>query len=67
MGDLAFNEFLDARYKNYFLTFGKHSMTCFLMGEDIRSVLSCVDSRFGQNPSIKRMECDLEMSQLGLL
>jgi DNA-binding Lrp family transcriptional regulator len=49
-------------YLNCFLTSGRHNMTCFLMGEDMRSVMSCVDSSFRQNPSIKSMECDLVMS-----
>ena len=49
-------------YLNCFLTSGTHNMTCFLMGEDMRSVMSCVDSRFRQNSAIKDMECDLVMS-----
>jgi len=49
-------------YLNCFLTSGTHNMTCFLMGEDMRSVMSCVDSRFRQNEAIKSMECDLVMS-----
>jgi Lrp/AsnC family leucine-responsive transcriptional regulator len=49
-------------YLNCFLTSGRHNMTCFLMGEDMKSVMSCVDSRFRQNPSIKSMECDLVMN-----
>jgi len=49
-------------YLNCFLTSGTHNMTCFLIGEDMRSVMSCVDSRFRQNESIKDMECDLVMS-----
>ena len=49
-------------YMNCFLTSGRHNLTCFLMGEDMKSVMSCVDSRFRQNPSIKSMECDLIMN-----
>jgi Lrp/AsnC family leucine-responsive transcriptional regulator len=49
-------------YMNCFLTSGEHNMTCFLIGEDMKSVMSCVDSRFRQNPSIKNMECDLVMN-----
>lgn len=49
-------------YLNCFLTSGRHNMTCFLMGEDMRSVMSCVDARFRQNQSIKSMECDLVMT-----
>ena len=49
-------------YLNCFLTSGRHNMTCFLMGEDMKSVMSCVDSRFRQNTSIKSMECDLVMN-----
>jgi len=49
-------------YMNCFLTSGRHNLTCFLMGEDMKSVMSCVDSRFRQNPSINSMECDLVMN-----
>ena len=49
-------------YMNCFLTSGRHNMTCFLMGEDMKSVMSCVDSRFRQNPTIKSMECDIVMN-----
>jgi Lrp/AsnC family leucine-responsive transcriptional regulator len=49
-------------YMNCFLTSGRHNMTCFLMGEDMKSVMSCVDSRFRQNPTIKSMECDVVMN-----
>lgn len=49
-------------YLNCFLTSGRHNMTCFLIGEDMKSVMSCVDSRFRQNPAIKSMECDLVMN-----
>ena len=49
-------------YMNCFLTSGGHNMTCFLIGEDMKSVMSCVDSRFRQNPSIKSMQCDLVMN-----
>lgn len=49
-------------YMNCFLTSGGHNMTCFLIGEDMKSVMSCVDSRFRQNPAIKSMECDLVMN-----
>jgi DNA-binding Lrp family transcriptional regulator len=49
-------------YMNCFLTSGRHNLTCFLMGEDMKSVMSCVDSRFRQNPAIKSMECDLVMN-----
>jgi DNA-binding Lrp family transcriptional regulator len=49
-------------YLNCFLTSGRHNMTCFLMGEDMKSVMSCVDTRFRQNPAIKSLECDLVMN-----
>ena len=49
-------------YLNCFLTSGKHNMTCLMVGENIRSIMSCVDSRLRQNLPIKDMEFDLIVS-----
>jgi Lrp/AsnC family leucine-responsive transcriptional regulator len=46
-------------YLNCFLTSGKHNMTCLMVGENIRSIMSCVDSRLRQNLPIQDMEFDL--------
>ena len=46
-------------YLNCFLTSGKHNMTCLMVGENIRSIMACVDSRLRQNLPIKDMEFDL--------
>jgi hypothetical protein len=54
-------KFLDTcpLYLNSFLTSGRHNMIIFLIGENIRSVMSCVDSRLRQNLPVKNMEFDL--------
>lgn len=46
-------------YLNCFLTSGKHNMTCLLIGENIRSIMSCVDSRLRQNLPVDNLEFDL--------
>jgi DNA-binding Lrp family transcriptional regulator len=46
-------------YLNSFLTSGRHNMIIFLVGENIRSVMSCVDSRLRQNLPVKNLEFDL--------
>lgn len=46
-------------YLNSFLTSGKHNITILLMGENIRSIMSCVDSHFRQNAQMRNMEFDL--------
>lgn len=46
-------------YLNCFLTSGKHNMTCLMVGENIRSIMACVDSRLRQNLPIKDIEFDL--------
>jgi Lrp/AsnC family transcriptional regulator, leucine-responsive regulatory protein len=33
-------------YLNCFLTSGRHNMSCLLVGESVKSLMSCVDSRF---------------------
>jgi Lrp/AsnC family leucine-responsive transcriptional regulator len=54
-------KFLDTcpLYLNSFLTSGRHNMIIFLIGENIRSVMSCVDSRLRQNLPVRNMEFDL--------
>ena len=46
-------------YLNCFLTSGKHNMTCLMLGENIKSIMSCVDSRLRQNLSAENIEFDL--------
>jgi DNA-binding Lrp family transcriptional regulator len=46
-------------YLNGFLTSGKNNLTVLLLGENIRSIMSCVDSHLRQNPLVKDMEFDL--------
>lgn len=46
-------------FLNCFLTSGKHNMTAFLLGENIRSIMSCVDSRLRRNLPVKDLEFDL--------
>lgn len=46
-------------YVNSFLTSGKYNLTVLLMGENMRSIMSCVDSHMRNNPLIKDMEFNL--------
>ena len=46
-------------YLNCFLTSGRHNMSCLLVGENIRSIMSCVDSRLRQNLPVRNIEFDL--------
>jgi len=46
-------------FLNCFLTSGRHNMTCLLVGENIRSIMSCVDSRLRQNLPVENLEFDL--------
>jgi Lrp/AsnC family leucine-responsive transcriptional regulator len=46
-------------YLNGFLTSGRHNMTFLLMGENVRSIMSCVDSRLRQNLPVRNIEFDL--------
>jgi DNA-binding Lrp family transcriptional regulator len=46
-------------YLNGFLTSGKNNLTVMLVGENIRSIMSCVDSHLRQNPLVKDTELDL--------
>lgn len=46
-------------YLNSFLTSGKFNLTVLLVGENMRSIMSCVDSHMRNNPLIKDMEFNL--------
>lgn len=46
-------------YLNCFLTSGKHNMTCLMLGENIKSIMSVVDSRLRQNLPAENIEFDL--------
>ena len=46
-------------YLNCFLTSGKHNMTCLMLGENIKSIMSVVDSRLRQNLPAESIEFDL--------
>jgi len=49
-------------YLNSFLTSGKHNMTILLIGENIRSIMSCVNTHFRQNLQMRNMDFDLIVS-----
>jgi len=46
-------------YLNGFLTSGRHNLTILLIGENMRSIMSCVDSHLRPDPIIKEMEFNL--------
>ena len=46
-------------YLNCFLTSGKNNMSTLLIGENVRSIMSCVDSHLRQNLQVKDLEFDL--------
>lgn len=46
-------------YLNGFLTSGKYNLTVLVLGENIRSIMSCVDSHLRTDPLIKDMEFNL--------
>jgi len=46
-------------YLNSFLTSGKYNLTVLLVGENMRSIMSCVDSHMRNNSLIKDMEFNL--------
>jgi DNA-binding Lrp family transcriptional regulator len=54
-------KFLDTcpMYLNSFLTSGRYNMTVLLVGENMRSIMSCVDTHVRQNLPIKSMDFDL--------
>jgi DNA-binding Lrp family transcriptional regulator len=49
-------------YLNCFLTSGRHNMSCLLVGESVKSLMSCVDSRFRQGLPVKNIQFDLIVS-----
>ena len=51
-------------YLNCFLTSGRHNMTCLLIGENMRSIMSCVDSHIRPDPLIKEMEFNLVVTPI---
>jgi DNA-binding Lrp family transcriptional regulator len=51
-------------YFNGFLISGKYNLMIFLMGENIRSIMSCVDSHIRLIPSIKEMEFNLVITPI---
>jgi len=51
-------------YLNGFLTSGKNNLTVLLMGENIRSIMSCVDTHLRQNPLVKDTEFDLVVTPI---
>ena len=46
-------------YLNGFLTSGRHNLTILLIGENMRSIMSCVDFHLRPKPIIKEMEFNL--------
>lgn len=44
---------------NSFLTSGRYNLTVLLIGENMRSIVSCVDSHLRPDPIIKEMEFNL--------
>ena len=46
-------------YLNCFLTSGKHNMTCLMLGENVKSIMSCVDARLRRNLPAENVEFDL--------
>ncbi len=46
-------------YLNCFLTSGKYNLLVFLIGENMRSIMSCVDSHLRKNPLIKEIEFNI--------
>lgn len=54
-------KFLDGcpLYLNSFLTSGKHNLTVLLVGENIRSIMSCVDTHLRQGSRVRSMDFDL--------
>ena len=51
-------------YLNGFLTSGKYNLTVLLIGENMRSIVSCVDSHLRPDPSIKEMEFNLVVTPI---
>jgi len=51
-------------YLNGFLTSGKYNLTVLLVGENMRSIMSCVDSHLRTDPVIKEMEFNLVITPI---
>jgi DNA-binding Lrp family transcriptional regulator len=51
-------------YLNSFLTSGRYNLTVLMMGENMRSIVSCVDSYLRPNPIIKEMEFSLVVTPI---
>jgi len=49
-------------YFNSFLTSGRYNLMIFLIGENVRSLMSCVDTHLRQNALIKDYITDMEFS-----
>jgi len=48
-------------YFNSFLTSGRYQLTVFLIGENIRSLISCVDYHYREKPFMKDIEFNVEL------
>ncbi len=51
-------------YLNSFLTSGRHNLTILLVGENVRSLVSCVDSHIRSNPLVKEMEFNVILTPI---
>ena len=51
-------------YFNSFLTSGKHNLSILLVGENVRSLVSCVDSHIRSNPLVKEMEFNVILTPI---
>lgn len=51
-------------YLNSFLTSGRHNLTILLVGENVRSLVSCVDSHIRSNPLVKEMEFNVVLTPI---
>ena len=51
-------------YLNSFLTSGRHNLTVLLIGENIRSLVSCADSHIRSSPLVKEMEFNVILTPI---
>ena len=51
-------------YLNGFLTSGRHNLTILLIGENMGSIISCVDSHIRSNPLVKDMEFNIVLTPI---
>jgi len=51
-------------YLNSFLTSGRHNLTVLLIGENIKSLISCADSHIRSNPLVKEMEFNVILTPI---